>query len=77
MYSQKWNCMASFPIPTFMYLWATYVFPRSVCLFCELRGLVPNFHIQVSDLYIPNNGTPILLDRPIMGIYKSLTDTCM
>jgi hypothetical protein len=32
-YYQKWNCAASFPNPTFMYLWAIYIFPRSVCLF--------------------------------------------
>ncbi len=29
----KWNCAASFPIPTFMYLWVIYIFPGSVCLF--------------------------------------------
>jgi hypothetical protein len=31
----------------------------------KLRGLVPNFHIQVSvsDLYIPTIGPPILLQQ--------------
>ncbi len=46
----------------------------------EYRGLSPNFHIHasVSDLYIPTIGLPILLEeicRPILGLYKSLTDT--
>jgi hypothetical protein len=46
----------------------------------EYRGLSPNFHIHVSvsDLYIPTIGLPILLVeicRPILGLYKSLTDT--
>ncbi len=48
----------------------------------EYRGLNPNFHIHasVSDLYIPTIGLPILLEeicRPILGLYKSLTDTWM
>jgi hypothetical protein len=47
----------------------------------EYRGLSPNFHIytSVSDLYISTINLPILLEeicRPILGIYKSLTDTC-
>jgi hypothetical protein len=48
----------------------------------EYRGLSANFHIHasVSNLYIPAIGLPILLEeiyRPILGIYKSLTDTWM
>ncbi len=48
----------------------------------EYRGLSPNFHIHVSvrDLYIATIGVPILLEeicRPILGLYKSLTDTWM
>ncbi len=46
----------------------------------EYRGLSPNFHIHVSvsELYIPAMGLPFLLEEicgPILGIYKSLTDT--
>jgi hypothetical protein len=51
------------------------IFPKK-----EYRGLSPNFHIHasMSDLYIPTVGLPILLEeicRPILGLYKSLTDT--
>jgi hypothetical protein len=47
----------------------------------ELRGHSPNFHIHVSvsDLYIPTMDLSILLQEicgPILGIYKSLKDTC-
>ncbi len=41
MYSQNWNCyfqnriiMFCLPVPTLIYLWEIYIFPRSVCLFC-------------------------------------------
>ncbi len=52
-----------------------YVFTKM-----KLRGLVPNFHIHlsVSNLYIPTI-SPLFccdkIDEPIVGIYKSLTDT--
>jgi hypothetical protein len=54
-YSQKRNIGASVPISTFMCLWANYIIPRWVCLFCWRK-------------YVPG---------PILGIYKSLTDTWM
>ncbi len=46
----------------------------------EYRDVSPNFHIHasVSDLYIPTISLPIPLEeicRPILGLYKSLTDT--
>jgi hypothetical protein len=51
------------------------IFPKK-----EYRGLSPNFyiHASVSYFYIPTIGLPILLEeigRPILGLYKSLTDT--
>jgi hypothetical protein len=46
----------------------------------EYWGLSPNFHIHVSvsKSYIPTTGLPFLLEDicgPILGIYKSLTNT--
>jgi hypothetical protein len=53
---------------------------KQIFLFWELRGHSPNFHIHVSvrDLFNPTIDLPILLQEicgPILGIYKSLTDT--
>ncbi len=33
-YRQKRNCTAIVPVSTFMYLWAIYILPPSICLFC-------------------------------------------
>ncbi len=48
----------------------------------KLHGLVPNFHIHVfvSDLNIPSISPPIFCSKtgwPIVGIFKSLTETWM
>ncbi len=48
----------------------------------EYWGFSPNFHIHasVSNLYFSTIGLPILLEeicRPILGLYKSLTDAWM
>jgi hypothetical protein len=48
----------------------------------KLCGLFPNsyIHVSVNDFYIPTIGVPILLQEiggPIVGIYKSFTDTCL
>ncbi len=50
----EWNCAASVPIPTFVFMRGIYIFPRLVCLFC-CRKIV----------------------GPIVGIYRSLTETWM
>ncbi len=48
MYSQKWNYAATFPIPKFMYVWAIYIFPGSVCLFGFSKMLRPILGIYES-----------------------------
>jgi hypothetical protein len=54
--------------------------PKQIIPEKEYWGLSPNFHIHVfvSELYILMMELPFLLEEicgPILGIYKSLTDT--
>ncbi len=54
MHSQKWNCAASFPIPTFMHLWAIYIFPESVCIFgcSKIGGPILRIYISLKDTWM-------------------------
>ncbi len=51
--SQKRNCAATVPISTFMCLWAIYIFPQSICLFCRRKYVdrswkyITNKHMNV------------------------------
>jgi len=47
-YSLRRNCAFSAPISTFMCLWALYIFPRSVCLFCCKKICGPILRIYKS-----------------------------
>jgi hypothetical protein len=47
-YSQKSNCAATVPIPTFMFLRAIYTFSWSVCRFCSRKTGGPNAAIYRS-----------------------------
>ncbi len=41
--NSKWNCAASFPVSSFMILWAIYILPRSAHLFCCSKIVGPEY----------------------------------
>ncbi len=47
-FSRKRNCAATISISTFMCLWATYIFPRSICLFFCMEICLPILEIDKS-----------------------------
>jgi hypothetical protein len=50
-HSQKWNCAASLPIPTFLYLWAIQIYTRTVNLFScsQIDGLIVGIYKSLTD----------------------------
>ncbi len=63
MYPRKWNCAVLVPIPTFMYLWAIYIFPESVCLFsCSKIGRpILGINKSLTDTWMWNWETEIVI----------------
>ncbi len=51
MCSQKWNCAASVPIPTFMFLWPIYIYLGSVHIFGCNSPVHPTVGLQERQIW--------------------------
>jgi hypothetical protein len=67
MYSQKWNCAASFPISTFTSLWVMHIFPPPVRLFLlqkhECRNWKRGHAVLFLEIFVSIFGTVCLQCR--------------
>ncbi len=83
-YSQKRNIGASVPISTFMCLWANYIFPRRVCLFCWRKyvcWLILGIYKSLKDTWMWKLGLRprysqkrnILTELPLQCIHSTYT----
>ncbi len=83
----KMKCAASFPIPIFMYVWAIYKFPGSVCLFgCRKKGRqILGIYKSLTDTWTWKRGDRTLwfcfgnnqaAQFHFLGIHKSEPDIC-
>ena len=68
---RKRNCVASVPIFIFMCLWAIYLFPHLVCLFCcrKICRPVLGIYKSLADTWTCECGNRDW-DRAVLGIHK-------
>jgi hypothetical protein len=56
LYSQKRNCVASFPVPTFMCLWAIYIYSQDRSTYCiwlqQNRQTDPRKYKSPTDIWV-------------------------
>ncbi len=71
--TSKLIIMFCLPISTFMYLWAIYIFPWSVCLCCcsQIVRLIPGIYQLLTDIQYECRNWELGLAVSFLDIYKS------